>query len=184
MPESWYIPIGRLEPAPGEALSGEPLARRVDLAAGAAGVALRPEGRAWRLEAGGLSVPLRPAGGSLICATAGRSGPICPAAAERTVDGLPVGPVLAALGRLGAALGMALSPAAWLTEPEPAAPWERFDASPWSVCWRMGGGEDYMMDFRLFWVALSAEERASYLDRHRAPPEWREAWARWDRARG
>ena len=175
---AWHVPIGRIEPLPGEAVAEQPLARRVDLAAASAGVALRAEGRGWRLEAGGLPVTLRTAGGFVVCGTAGVV-ELRPAAADRSVDGRPVGPALAELARLAGRLGMAWVPAAWLAEPEPAAPWERSDEHPYSMGWRMGWGEDYMMDFRLFWRGMGEVERASYLDRRGAPAEWREAARRW-----
>ena len=55
--------------------------------------------------------------------------------------------------------------------------WEaRPDLHPYSIGWRMGGGEDYAIDFHDWWKNTYAdapfEDRLAYLRRHPFRPAW------------
>ncbi|MDB6121487.1 MAG: hypothetical protein JWQ71_480 [Pedosphaera sp.] len=55
------------------------------------------------------------------------------------------------------------------------APWETFPEIPCgSIHWRMGPGEDVMLEWWRSVKRLTAEERRAWHQRHTPPPEWAE----------
>jgi hypothetical protein len=58
-------------------------------------------------------------------------------------------------------------------------PWlYRPDIPAYSIGWRMGPGEDYWIDFRSWFVALSQADRSAYVETHQEPPDWEGFYAR------
>lgn len=58
-------------------------------------------------------------------------------------------------------------------------PWIAFPGPPnaplWMGPWRQGAGEAYLkFDFYPFYYNLSVRDRIAYLDKWKAPPNWRE----------
>ena len=54
-------------------------------------------------------------------------------------------------------------------------PWVRFpDTHPYSICWRMGGGESHVMLFAQWWREQGFDEaaRIAYFRRWPPPPRW------------
>ena len=57
--------------------------------------------------------------------------------------------------------------------PEPMAPpWEVVPEPLASMRWRMGGGEDYLDDYRKWFATLSAENRDAYVRSRPEPEGW------------
>ena len=53
------------------------------------------------------------------------------------------------------------------------APWLAFPENPLgSLFWKMGGGEDYLMDWANWFRAQAKEERDAYLRRFPPPERW------------
>jgi hypothetical protein len=53
-------------------------------------------------------------------------------------------------------------------------PWVKYNEHPYSICWRMGGGESHMMLWREWWEAqkLAEEARIAYFRRWPPPHCW------------
>jgi hypothetical protein len=66
--------------------------------------------------------------------------------------------------------------------PEPMLPhWEALPDIPWpSIGWRMGGGEDYDMDFLHWFLALSNDAQNDYIEKNPEPKGWEGFWKRVD----
>ena len=55
------------------------------------------------------------------------------------------------------------------------SPWEEFYEHPYSICWRMGGGEDYIMHWWDWWRQQSYNEEQKiqyFLDKKPFPHCW------------
>lgn len=61
-------------------------------------------------------------------------------------------------------------------ESPPDPPWKEFPEPPISMRWRMGRGEDYMVQWSSFWRGLTATEKRDYFAINKPPAEWVE-WA-------
>lgn len=55
-------------------------------------------------------------------------------------------------------------------------PWVVYDEHPYSLCWRMGGGEGHIMIWSDWWEQQNYEEaeRIEYFRRWMPPPRWLE----------
>ncbi|HEY1097936.1 MAG TPA: hypothetical protein VGF99_03370 [Myxococcota bacterium] len=53
-------------------------------------------------------------------------------------------------------------------------PWVVYDEHPYSICWRMGGGEGHIMLWWPWWRAQDLDEaaRIAYFRRWPVPPAW------------
>ena len=59
-------------------------------------------------------------------------------------------------------------------EEEMKPPWLKFpDIHKASIGWRMGGGEDYIDKWHVFWRKLSYEEQVVYIGIYPPPDGWR-----------
>jgi ribA/ribD-fused uncharacterized protein len=58
---------------------------------------------------------------------------------------------------------------------EVVPPWKKYPAVESSdMFWRMGGGEQYVIDFAAYWNSLSANDKMLYALSYPAPLDWRE----------
>jgi hypothetical protein len=60
-----------------------------------------------------------------------------------------------------------------MTDPHLPPPWERYPEWPgYSLMWRMGPGEEYWLEWWIWYNRLDGDAKRAFRQRHPAPPEW------------